>query len=70
MVPSMVDRLWRAESMIFLGIVTLVFHSPTLAQSRISHLIMSSRAHCKFGHLSGPGALPGFRQYSTYFAIS
>jgi len=50
MVPSMVDRLWRAESMIFLGRVTLAFHSPCTIKNLSSYNVFKS----SLGHLSGP----------------
>ena len=66
MVPLMVDRLWRDVSMVFLGRVNISFtHTCTIKISSSDIVFQGS-----LGHLSGPGALPGFRQHSTYFAIS
>ena len=66
MVPFMVDRLWRAVSMVFWGRVNISFtHACTIKNSSSDIVFKSS-----LGHLSGPGALPGLRQCSTYFAIS
>jgi len=67
MVPSMVDRLWRAVSLGFQ--VASIFHSTMLARSRVPCFIVFRSS---LGHLSGPRALPSFRQYSVQctFAIS
>jgi len=66
MVLFMVDGLWHAVSMVFSGRVNISFiHACTIKNSSYDIVINSS-----LGHLSGPGALPGFRQYSTCFAIS
>ena len=61
----MVDRLWRAVSIVFSGSVNISFtHACTIKHFSFDIVFKSSS-----GHLSGPGALPGFRQYSTYCAI-
>ena len=67
MVPFMVDRLWRAVSMVFVE-KSQYSTLPTLARSKIPHLTLVFNSLLE--DMSGPGALPGFRQYSTYFAIS
>ena len=48
--------------------VASIFPAPTLAQSRISHPRLFLKVH--WGTVSGPGTLPGCKQYSKYFAIS
>jgi len=66
MVPFMVDRLWRAVSIVFSGRVNIPFtHACTIKNFSTDIVFKSS-----LGHLSRPGDLPGFNQYSTYFAIS
>jgi len=66
MVPFMVDRLWRAVSMVFSGSGNISFTHACTIRNSSSDIVFNS----SLGHLSGPGALPGFRQCSTYFAIS
>jgi len=66
MVPFMVDRLWRAVSMVFSGRVNISFTHACTIKNSSSDIVFNS----SLGHLSGPGALPGFRQCSTYIAIS
>jgi len=65
MVPFMVDQVWRAVSMVFSGRVNISFtHACTIKNSSSDFVFNSS-----LGHMSGPGALPGFRQCSTYFVM-
>ena len=66
MVPFMVDRLWRAVPIACCGRVNISFtHACTIKNSSSDIVFKSS-----LGHLSRPGALPGFRQYPAYLAIS
>jgi len=66
MVPFIVDRLWRAVSMVFSGrFNNLSIHACTIKNSASDTVFKSS-----LGHSSGLGALPGFRQYLMYFVIS
>ena len=66
MVPFVVDRLWRAVLMVFSGRVNISFTHTCTIKNSSSDIVFNS----SLGHLSGPCALPGFRQCSTYFAIS
>ena len=66
MVPCMVDRLWQAVSMVFSDSISISFTHAFMIKNFSSDVVFES----SLGHLSVPGALPGFRQYSTYFVIS
>jgi len=65
-VPFMADRLWRAVLMGFSEKVNIASTHACTIKNSPSDIVFNS----SLGHLSGPGALPGFRQYSTYFAMS
>jgi len=66
MVLFMVDRLWRAVSIVFTGRVNISFTHACIIKNSSSDIVFI----ISLGHLSRPDALSGFRHYSTYFAIS
>ena len=52
MVPFMVDRLWRAVSVVFSGRVNISFTHACTIKNSSSDIVFNS----SLGHLSGPGA--------------